>query len=169
MVFFHQVYLTEIRGWDLSLFAGSTPVLSVFAIAATFAAGWLIDRFNSTVLLPAMLVFLALANLTLGMVASPVAILVYMACIGTAFGMYAPIFGAVWAELYGTRHLGAIKSSVTALMVLGTALSPGISGWLIDLGVGLPAMIVATGIYAAGAALLAIGFSRTATARIAAG
>jgi MFS family permease len=149
VVFFHQVHLTEIRGWALGQFAGSTPVLSIFAIGATFATGALIDRFNSSVLLPAMLLFLAAANLSLGLVTSVLAIILYMAFMGLTFGMYASIFGAIWPELYGTRQLGAIKAMVTAVMVFGTAIGPGLSGWLIDAGVAFPSIIVAMGLYAA--------------------
>jgi MFS family permease len=164
-VFFHQVYLTEIRGWALGQFAGSTPVLSVFAIAATVASGLLIDRFHSAVLLPAMLLCAALANLTVAFVSPAWAILVYMAGMGASFGLYAAAFGAIWPELYGTRHLGAIKSAVTAMMVLCTALGPGVSGWLIDAGVAFPSMIAAMGCYAVAAALLMVVVERFARRR----
>ncbi len=165
-VFFHQVYLTEIRGWALGQFAGSTPVLSVFAIAATIAAGHLIDRFHSAILLPAMLSCVAVANLTVAFVPSAWAILVYMAGMGAAFGIYATAFGAIWPELYGTRHLGAIKSAVTAMMVFSTALGPGISGWLIDAGIPYPRMIAAMGFYAVIAMLVMIAAAGAAQRRI---
>jgi MFS family permease len=164
-VFFHQVYLTGLRGWALGQFAGATPVLSIFAIGATFATGFLIDRFKSAVLLPVMLVFLAAANLSLGLVDHASVILVYMACMGVTFGMYASVFGAIWPELYGTAHLGAVKAAVTAMMVFGTALGPGISGWLIDTGLAFPDMIIAMGVYAILVSLLMAGLARAVTAR----
>jgi len=45
------------------------------------------------------------------------------------------LFGAIWPELYGTRHLGAIKALAAALMVFGSAIGPGMTGALIDLGI----------------------------------
>ncbi|WAP71062.1 MFS transporter [Jiella pelagia] len=120
----------------------------------TLAAGSLIDRFGSARLLPAMLGFVAGANFVLGLWHSSAAIVLYMALMGASFGLYAPLFGAIWPELYGTKHLGAIKSLVTSLMVVGTALSPGISGWLIDVGVSYDGIIVATGGYALVAAAI---------------
>ncbi len=147
VVFFHQVYLTEIRGWALALFAGSTPILSLFAIAATILTGVLIDRFGAIRLVPPMLLFLAVANIALGLVASAVAIVVYMALMGVTFGMFASVFGAILPEIYGTRHLGAIKGVATSAMVIGTALGPGLSGWAIDAGAGLPAIIIGLGAY----------------------
>ena len=44
---------------------------------------------------------------------------------------------AFWAEFYGTRHIGAIKAMAAAVMVLGSAVGPGLTGGLIDLGVPL--------------------------------
>ncbi|MEE8172130.1 MAG: MFS transporter, partial [Alphaproteobacteria bacterium] len=41
----------------------------------------------------------------------------------------------IWAELYGVRHLGAIRSVVMAIMVLVSAIAPAIMGWLFDAGV----------------------------------
>ena len=55
---------------------------------------------------------------------------------GLAGGGHNTLLNACWAEFFGTRHLGSIKSAVTALMVLGSAIGPGLSGWLIDKGVG---------------------------------
>ncbi len=165
-VFFHQVYLTELRGWSLGQFAGATPVLSIFAILSTFASGHLIDRFGSAALLPVMLAFVAAANLAIGLGHSASMVLVYMACMGISFGLYASAFGAIWPELYGVAHLGAIKAAVTAMMVFSTALGPGVSGWLIDLGVGFPDMIVAMGVYAFAASFLMLFLVTALRARI---
>ena len=43
---------------------------------------------------------------------------------------------AIWSEFYGTRNIGSIKAAAAAVMVLGSAIGPGLSGWLIDIGVG---------------------------------
>ena len=145
-----------LRGWSLAQFAGSTPVLSVFAVAATFATGFVTDRFHSTVMLPVMLAAMAVATLALGTISSTVAILVFMAGMGVAFGVYSVVLGAIWPELYGTRHLGAVKSLVTAIMVFASAIGPGLSGWLIDAGVSLPVMIQTMAGYAAVAAVLVL-------------
>ena len=55
---------------------------------------------------------------------------------GAAGGGQATLLNACWAEFFGTLHLGSIKAATAALMVLGSALGPGVSGWLIDQGVG---------------------------------
>lgn len=167
VIFFHQVYLTELRGWALGQFAGSTPVLSIAAIAMTFISGHLIDKYHSAVLLAVMLLFTAIANFALALVPDAWAILVFMAFMGGAFGVYATVFGAIWPELYGTRHLGSIKSMVTSIMVLSTAVGPGLSGWLIDLGISYPVMISVMAGYALLAAVGAIFIARVAGRRFA--
>ena len=167
VVFFHQVYLTELRGWALGEFAGSTPVLSVAAVALTFLSGQVIDRYHASVLLPAMLIFTAIANLGIAFIPAPWAILVFMAFMGGAFGIYATVFGAIWPELYGTRHLGAVKSAVTSIMVFSTAIGPGLSGWLIDRGVSYPLMVAVMGLYALIAAIGSVGLVIAARRRLA--
>ena len=56
--------------------------------------------------------------------------------------------GAMWAELYGTRHLGSIRSVSMAFMVFSTALGPGLTGTLIDWGIPFEAQCVPMALYA---------------------
>jgi hypothetical protein len=49
--------------------------------------------------------------------------------------------------MYGSRHLGAIKSLGAAAMVFCTAVSPVIIGWQIDLGVSMDTLALAAAIY----------------------
>lgn len=58
----------------------------------------------------------------------------------------------MWAELYGTRHLGAIRSLVTAGMVLATSLAPGLMGLLLDAGIRLVTQLLAMAGYCFAAA-----------------
>jgi len=54
---------------------------------------------------------------------------------------------AFWAEYYGTQFLGTIKALGTAIMVLGSALGPGLTGFLIDWGFGLELQYLIFGFY----------------------
>ena len=75
----------------------------------------------------------------------------------------------MWAELYGVRHIGAIKSLVSATMVFASALGPPFMGVLIDAGVGMDVICLIFAAYAiAGtgliwAALRGVPRRRTAT------
>jgi hypothetical protein len=45
------------------------------------------------------------------------------------------VISALWAEWYGVRHLGAIRALVAAMMVMASAASPVLFGWMIDRGI----------------------------------
>ncbi len=100
-------------------------------------AGPLIDRLTAMRVTQIMLIPLVLSCLILGLAAHPLAVLVYMVILGVHSGLHLTSVSALWAELYGLKHLGAIKSLYTALMVLSSALGPVIMGSLMDLGVGI--------------------------------
>ena len=70
-----------------------------------------------------------------------------MAFMGVSYGFSSTISGAIWPELYGTRHLGAIRSVVISTMVLATAMGPGITGLLIDAGVPFSLQLAGMGAY----------------------
>ncbi len=55
-----------------------------------------------------------------------------MLFMGISSGVTITVLGALWPEIYGIRHLGAVRSLVFAAMVFASALGPGVVGWLID-------------------------------------
>jgi hypothetical protein len=57
--------------------------------------------------------------------------------------------------MYGTLHLGAIKSVTTAAMVFASAIAPVVMGWFIDGGVSMEAMAIASAAYIVIASALA--------------
>ncbi|MFH6786412.1 MULTISPECIES: hypothetical protein [Methylobacterium] len=74
----------------------------------------------------------------------------FMLLYGVTDGISLTLFGALWPEVYGTRHLGAIRGAVVAIMVLGTALGPFLSGLLIDAGVPFAGIVIGMGLYCLG-------------------
>ena len=61
--------------------------------------------------------------------------------VGISYGISSTLFGALWPEIYGTQHLGAVRSVIVSAMVFSTAAGPGLTGTLIDAGVALPAQM----------------------------
>ncbi|EWY39804.1 MFS transporter [Skermanella stibiiresistens SB22] len=131
-VFFHQIALVEAKGWAPTLFAASFAIYAGTTIATSLTAGPLIDRVGAVRLMPVYLLPLAAALAVLSATTNPLGAASFMALAGVTAGISAIITAAVWAELYGTRHLGAIRSLSVSISVLSTALSPGLFGWLID-------------------------------------
>ena len=147
VVFFHQVYLVELRGWSLGVFASAFVVWATVNSVFTLISGQLIDRFSGVALLPFVLLPLGAACLVLGFVAAPWAPFAFMALVGMSNGLSTTLFGAVWPEIYGLKHLGAIRAVVVSAGVFASAAGPGITGYLIDAGVDYPAQVVTMGCY----------------------
>jgi MFS family permease len=117
---FHQVHLAESKGWPLSLMAGSFTVFAVASVAATLAAGPMVDRLGARRLVPVFLAPLLLSCLVLAVSDAPAAAPLFLGLMGLGTGASFVIAGALWPELYGTTHLGAIRSFTQAVMVFAT-------------------------------------------------
>ncbi|MCV6604835.1 MAG: MFS transporter, partial [Porticoccaceae bacterium] len=140
--FFHQVHYAEIKGWTHLELVTLFPVYSGAAVAAMMAYGWALDRFGTvrlitTYQLPFVVAFLFYAGCT-----TPLGALAGLLCMAVAVGGNVTLPNALWAEFFGTRHIGAIKASAAAAMVLGSAIGPAVTGWGIDRGVGLETQYV---------------------------
>ncbi len=146
-VFFHQVHLGEIKNWSNSVVAGSFAVMAITSVILGLITGQLIDRFTARRMLPYFLFPLAIGCLLLGVAEEASVMAVFMFLLGSSYGVSQAVFGAVWPEVYGTRHLGAIRAVVSAAMVFASALGPGVTGWLIDQGIGFEFQLKVMAIY----------------------
>jgi len=70
-----------------------------------------------------------------------------MVLLGISYGISSTLFGALWPEVYGLAHLGAVRSLTVSAAVLATAAGPGLTGTLIDRGTSLPTQMIFFGIY----------------------
>jgi sugar phosphate permease len=165
VIFFHQVYLVELRGWSLEVFAGTFTLMAVMTATFALISGQLIDRFSAVALLPAFLIPLGLACLILGFFDGQWSAFAFMALLGVSWGFSSTLFGALWPEIYGTRHLGSIRALAVAIMVFASAMGPGLTGLLIDRGVSYPGQIIAMGIYCFAISLVMLQVSRRVRAR----
>ena len=164
-VFFHTVYLVELRGWSPVAFAFGFTIMGAFTVLSGLLTGLAIDRFGSLRVLPTFTAFLAAACAMLGLVEAEWAIAAFFTLLGLSYGMSQTLFGALWPEVYGTRHLGAIRSTVVAMMVFATAAGPGITGALIDRGVGLPTQLLGMALYCAAIGVVLFAVSKALRAR----
>ncbi|TYC63656.1 MFS transporter [Rhodobacterales bacterium] len=146
-IFFHQVYLVELRGWTLELFASSFLVMAFGVVGASLVIGPLIDRFSARQLLPFTLVPIASACLVLVLYHAPASAFIFMALIGISNGFNSTLVGALWPEVYGTRHMGAIRAIAFSVMVFASAAGPGLVGWLIDIGVAFDLQVLGMALY----------------------
>jgi MFS family permease len=165
---FHQVHFAEVKGWSHLALVSVFPLGTLALSLSTVGYGWAIDRIGAVRLLPVYLIPYVIAFIlhwyapSLGWTALAVVLM------GIAGGGQATLLNACWAEFYGTKNIGSIKSAAAALMVLGSAIGPGLSGWLIDVGVGFEVQQLGYAAMFAFAALILIVPTRRAQEALAA-
>jgi MFS family permease len=160
-LFFHQVHLAETKGWAHLTFVAFFPLYTATAVLSMLATGWLNDRLGAARLMGVYQAALVLAFALFAVAQSPALLVLAFLALGIGTGAHAILPNAFWAEAFGTAHLGAIKALAAALMVLGSALGPGITGLLIDLGIGLERQFAGVAIYFAAVCVLAsLGIAR---------
>ncbi len=139
-IFFHQVHLVAVKGWDLAWWSLCFSFYAAASVGAGLAAGFLIDRFGGRTLAPLSLLPFALSLLLFSQAEAAILAAPFMVLMGLSAGGHGSVLAAMWAELYGTRHLGAIRAVAACLMVFGSALGPLFMGWPLDAGVSLAAI-----------------------------
>ena len=135
--FFQQVHYANIKGLEHIQLVSLFPIYTGLSILSMMVAGWVLDKIGTARLIPWIQLPMIAAFWVFGVADGLVLIVLGIAFFATTTGAQATVPNAFWAEFYGTRHLGSIKALASAIMVLGSALGPGITGTLIDLGVGL--------------------------------
>ncbi|MDG4649431.1 MFS transporter [Roseibacterium sp. SDUM158017] len=138
VIFFHQVHIAEVKGWSLVSMAPGYPAYAASTVGMAFVTGWAADRFGPARLLPVMVLPMALGIALIGPAETPLGWIVALAIIGVTQGMSTTTWGTLLPAIYGTNHLGSVRSLATALMVVSTAIGPGLTGVAIDWGIPFP-------------------------------
>ncbi|MFT4959406.1 MAG: sugar phosphate permease [Paracoccaceae bacterium] len=160
--FFHQVHYAEIKGWTHVQLVSMFPLFSAFAIVSMIASGWALDRWGTARLMPFIQLPLVACFLIFSATTTLTGALLGFLFFAMAVGSNSTVPNAFWAEFYGTAHIGSIKAMAAAVMVFGSALGPGITGYLIDAGVGLERQFIAISVYFLfTTAMMYIGISRS--------
>lgn len=148
VVFFLPDHIAAAKGWSVEALAAQYWIYALTSVAGGLVAGVLIDRFTARVCLSGYQLPMVggLALLQFGQ--SEASFGASMALFGVTSGAAATLHAAFWSEIYGTRHIGAIKAMGHAAMVLSTAAGPGLVGALIDAGAPLPEQAPYMALYA---------------------
>ncbi|MFQ6553771.1 MFS transporter [Aestuariibius insulae] len=152
--FFQQVHYAEIKGWSHLDLVALFPLYTAVATGSMLVSGVLIDRIGALRLMPIMQVPFIAAFLLFALVETPASAAFAIAIFGLSTGAMATVPASFWAEAYGTRHLGAIKAMSVAIMVFGSAIGPGLTGVLIDAGLGLETQMIGMSVFFAVAGIL---------------
>ncbi|MDC3162523.1 MFS transporter, partial [Candidatus Pelagibacter sp.] len=133
-VFVYQSFISSSKNWGPFVIAQSFMSYSVFSVLTLLISGFLIDKFTSRKLLIFMNIPLFLSTFVIIYFNAPITAFVFLGLIGISNGLANVLGSSTWAEIYGVKHIGAIKALTTALMVFSTAFGTALFGILIDIG-----------------------------------
>ena len=135
-IFFHHQHLAEIKEWPGDTFATGFVFLSISTVAAKLFAGPLIDRFGAIRLMWIYHIPLGVSCAAFWLMHPSWIVYPGMSLIGISMGFANSIFGALWPEAYGTKHLGSVRSIAVSGVVFASACGSGLTGLLIDENIG---------------------------------
>ncbi len=153
-IFIHQNFIVAAKDWTVSWLAICFVVYGISHWLSSLLAGALVDRYKGVRLLPFYLVPMLLGMLVLAFVPGWWTAMMLMSLLGMAAGCSPPVTGSMWAEIYGTRTLGAIRSMTMAIMVCATAASPVLFGYVLDAGTEVRTLFGFCALYVAVAIIL---------------
>jgi predicted MFS family arabinose efflux permease len=133
-MFFFPAEIAKAKGWSSLWVTGNYWTYSVATVITIISSGVLVDRFSARRVVPPFLLPLAAGLVSLTISDQHFLVWPFMLFMGISSGLYFTGLSALWAELYGARHLGAIKSLTNAVMVFSSALGPALVGYLLTRG-----------------------------------
>lgn len=133
-LFFFQVFIAEFKGWSAGWMAFSISAYAVSSFFFSIFAGPLVDRFTSRKVFPFVLLPMALGLLVLIFFDHPSAALLFWFLAGITAGANPTTSNALYAETYGVKNLGSIRSIFTFVMIISTAAGPVVYSFLTDQG-----------------------------------
>jgi MFS family permease len=135
--FFHQVHFAGLKDISHVTLVAQFPLYTAVSVGAMLLSGWCLDKFGTPRLIPFFQVPMIAAFIVFGLAENLYGIVIGFVMLGLTAGASATLPSAFWAEFYGTKSIGSVKALAAAVMVLGSAIGPGITGLLIDYNVGL--------------------------------
>lgn len=140
-LFLYQSLLADSKGWTTATMALAFTTFALGRVLVSLLAGPLVDRFSACRLVPVFLFPLVAGLLGLAWFSGPWVPLVCFLLAGTSQGLAGVLKSAIWAEIYGVRYLGSIRSMTSSLAIFSCALSPALMGHLLDAGTSFDSMI----------------------------
>ena len=142
-LFFHQVHLVTIKEWSHAAFVALIPFTTIATMGSLlffWRTHW--QNHGTRRLLPFFPLPFVLSYVVFGQAEALALAALAFALHGLGQGILAALNGTFWPEFYGTAHLGAVRAVAVSAMVFGSAIGPGITGYLIDLGFSFESQLI---------------------------
>lgn len=145
--FFHQASLAGERGLGLEMVAAFFTGFAVMKMIGSLILGPVVDKYGPLRVYPGPVFVVSLALFSLGIFENTFSVGVFYLLSGFGVGAGIPVSGALWPALYGTRHLGAVRSMLSSVMVLATGLAPASYGYMLDGGITISQIALGAALY----------------------
>jgi MFS family permease len=133
-LFYFQIFIAEFKGWSPEWMAINITAYAIASSISSIFAGPVIDRFSAIRIFPFVLFPLIAGLLVLSFFTSPVATTLFWFLVGISGGVNPTVSNALYAETYGTRNLGSVRSVFTFVMIISTAAGPVVYSTFLDSG-----------------------------------
>lgn len=124
--------LVETFGSDFSTMQWTVTSYTLALSAVIPLAGWMNDRFGAKRVFLISIVFFTLGSLLCSFATTPLQLIIYRIVQGLGGGMVAPIGMAMVFRLAPANKIGSVMAVLGVPMMLGPALGPVLSGWIME-------------------------------------
>ena len=131
-IFINQIYIFESKNWSMLLLAQGFTLYAIVSVITLAISGFLIDRFSAIKVLPFYLLPTMSAYALVIFSGWSLVPITMMILIAMTNGTSSVLLTSTWSEIYGTKHLGGIRSITVSFFVFSTAVAPVLFGYLID-------------------------------------
>lgn len=121
---FNQSVIADVRGYTAELMAYGLSAYGLVRVVFLLSAGSITDRLGPDRLLRFFLLPALLGLLLLLIVKASWSVPAFFILAGGSAGLDAVMMPSLWAERYGPRFLGSIKSTVRLFVVIASAIAP---------------------------------------------
>ena len=108
-IFVYQSFIVESKRWGIYVLPTAFMVYSITSVVILFASGYLVDKFSSSKILPFLNLPLLFSLIVLIFYNHHYSAYIIMFFVGATNGLANVLLSSLWAEIYGVRHLGAIR------------------------------------------------------------
>lgn len=130
--FLYQTTIAGLKGWSVARMASAFVAFALVRVLFSLAVGGGIDRSSARRIFPYSVLPMGAGMVVLLAAEGSWAAYTFMGLLGVSMGISGNVKSALWAELYGLRHLGAIKSMMASVTVVSTAASPALVGYVLS-------------------------------------
>ena len=132
---FNQSVIAEQRGYTAELMAYGLSAYGLVRVIFLLFGGDVIDRVGAARMLRFALIPAVMGLLVLLLVEASWSVPVFFGLAGVSAGVDSVMMPALWADRYGPRYLGSIKSAVRVFVVVASAAAPIVFSYGLELGV----------------------------------